>query len=100
MSARWRWSRDFPFPTAGLSWAAASGLVAGSLAFGAASPSLFAPTYVGDSGLPVFLEDAQGRLVCVACHRSAGGGTSYPRAFAVLKAFCAAQGDTVKEWEW
>ena len=57
-----------------------------------------APTHGGDSGHPLYLEDGDGKLILISQHHTTSSGTCFPRAFEVLRAFCAAHGDTVKEW--
>lgn len=104
-ASKWTWSRSFPYPTKAYSWTSASGLMAGNLSFGESTPwmidpnpTMFAPTYGGDSGHPLYLEDGDGKLILISQHHTIGSGTCFPRAFEVIRAFCAAQGDTIKEW--
>lgn len=97
-SSRWNWSRAFPYPTKAYSWSSASGLMAANHAYGDIAASTCAPTYGGDSGHPLYLEDGDGKLILVSQHYSTINGTCFPRAFEIIRAFCAAQGDAVKEW--
>jgi len=97
-SAKWSWSRGFPYATNAYSWASAPVMMAGNLFAGVTPPTLFAPTYGGDSGMPIFLEDSSGRLILIGNHYSTINGTSYVRAFDIVKAFVEAHGDTLKVW--
>lgn len=97
--AKWTWAAGFPFQTAtSAEWAGASSLMPAELFEGWEVPEKFAPTYGGDSGLPLFLEDGDGKMILVSCFHTVTSGTCYPRAFEIVRAFCASQGDTLKEW--
>jgi len=50
----------------------------------------------GDSGRSIFFR-WKGQNVITASYTSVFGGPSYIKGFPVIKAFCAAQGDTIKE---
>ena len=97
-ASKWTWSRSFPYPIKAYSWTGASGLMAANHDYGSIAANTCAPTYGGDSGHPLYLEDGDGKLILISQHHTVGSGTCFPRAFEVLRAFCAAQGDTVKEW--
>lgn len=97
-ASKWTWSRSFPYSTKAYSWTSASGLMASNLAYGGITVGTCAPTYGGDSGHPLYLEDGDGKLILISQHHTTSSGTCFPRAFEVLRAFCAAHGDTVKEW--
>ena len=97
-ASEWLSSRNFPYQTKAYSWTSASLLMAANLAYGGVSANTCAPTYGGDSGHPLYLEDGQGRLILISQHHTVGSGTCFPRAFDIIRAFCAAQGDTIKEW--
>lgn len=97
-ASKFSWSRSFPYPTKAYSWTSANGLMASNLAYGGITVGTCAPTYGGDSGHPLYLEDGDGNLILISQHHTVGSGTCFPRAFEVLRAFCAAQGDTIKEW--
>lgn len=97
-ASKWTWSRSFPYPTKAYSWTSASGLMAANHAYGSIAANTCAPTYGGDSGHPLYLEDGDGNLILISQHHTIGSGTCFPRAFEIIRAFCAAQGDTVKEW--
>lgn len=97
-ASKWTWSRSFPYPTKAYSWTSASGLMAANHAYGSIAANTCAPTYGGDSGHPLYLEDGDGKLILISQHHTVGSGTCFPRAFEVIRAFCAAQGDTINEW--
>ena len=97
-ASKFSWSRSFPYPTKAYSWTSANGLMASNLAYGGITAGTCAPTYGGDSGHPLYLEDGDGKLILISQHHTTSSGTCFPRAFEVLRAFCAAHGDTVKEW--
>ncbi len=97
-ASKWTWSRSFPYPTKAYSWTSASGLMASNHAYGSIAANTCAPTYGGDSGHPLYLEDGDGNLILISQHHTVGSGTCFPRAFEIIRAFCTAQGDTIKEW--
>lgn len=96
--AKWQGARDFPFPSSAWSWLSASQLMPALLFAGVTPPTMFAPTYSGDSGLPIYLEDAAGRQILIANHHTATTGTSYVRALGVIQAYAATLGDELKIW--
>lgn len=97
-ASKWTWSRSFPYPIKAYSWTGASGLMAANHDYGIFASGTFAPTYGGDSGHPLYLEDGDGNLILISQHHTVSSGTCFPRAFEIIRAFCAAQGDTIKEW--
>lgn len=58
----------------------------------------FVDAYSGDSGLPIYLEH-DGKQILVSLFTSTGGGPSYVKGLAIVRAFCAAAGDTLKVLE-
>ncbi len=97
--SKWTWAAGFPFPSeTSADWLGANGLMPKSLFDGLDVPTKFAPTYGGDSGLPLFLEDGEGRMILISNFHTVSSGTCYPLAFEIVRAYAASVGDTIKEW--
>ena len=99
--AKWTWAASFPFASdTAAGWSGADRLMPRESFNGweVPVPAQFAPTYGGDSGLPLFLEDADGRFILVSNFHTVQSGTCYPLAFDIVRAYCESVGDTIKEW--